>query len=120
MNDLTNEQLELIGIRDNAIWHKHKNDHGYIDGESFETFFHRKHGYKSDQHEIEKSKRNLSLEERIQKEQHEKLRVDGVFLTIFPWHHKNYKGWKLENGVLTSTDKSKGHSEGKWTTFRYN
>ena len=86
---------------------------GHKDGEDFETFFHRKHGYKSDQDEIEKSKRNLSLEERIQKlenpfkEQHEKLRVNKVFLTIFPWHYKNYEGWNLENGVLYSTDKSK-------------
>ena len=65
MNDLTKVQLELIGIKDNEIWHKHKNDHGYIDGESFETFFHRKHGYASDKHIFESNKRNLTQEERI-------------------------------------------------------
>ena len=65
MNDLTKVQLELIGIKDNEIWHKHKNDHGYIDGESFETFFHRKHGYASDKHIFESNKRNLTQEERL-------------------------------------------------------
>ena len=112
-NSLTEEQLKILGFENNEVWHKNREMLGYKDGEDFETFFHRKHGYKSDQHEIETNKRNLSLEERIQKlenpfkEQHEKLRVDGVFLTIFPWHYKNYKGWNLENGVLYSTDKSK-------------
>ena len=115
-NSLTEEQLEILGFENNEVWHRNREMLGYIDGEEFETFFQRKHGYKSDQHEKETNKRNLSLEERFQKlenpfkEQHEKLRVDGVFLTIFPWHHKNYKGWNLENGVLTSTDKSKGYA----------
>ena len=117
MSNLPNkEQLEILGFENNEVWHRNREMLGYIDGEDIDTWFLRKHGYEFAQHEIEKTKKNLTLEERIQKlenpfkEQHEKLRVDGVFLTIFPWHHKNYKGWNLENGVLTSTDKSKGYA----------
>jgi len=70
-NDLTSEQLKLIGICNNEAWLKHRGDHGYIDGEGFEVFYKRKQGYGPDQHETEINKRNFTTEERL-------IQVEGL------------------------------------------
>ena len=65
-NNLSTVQLKILGFPSNEVWHKNREMLGHKDGEDFETFFHRTHGYKSDRHLIEITKKNLTLEERME------------------------------------------------------
>ena len=64
-NSFTDEQLKLLGFQSREIWEKHRKLLGHLDGESFEVFFQRKHGYPSNKHEEEKSKKDLTKNEII-------------------------------------------------------
>ena len=65
-NNLSTVQLKILGFPSNEVWYKNREMLGHKDGEDFETFFHRTHGYKSDRHLIEITKKNLTLEERME------------------------------------------------------
>ena len=81
---------------------------GHKDGEDFETFFHRKHGYSSDKHVFESNKRNLTIEEKFEglisqikdiknplKEEHKILRSSGVYFSLFPTYYNQFNKWVL-------------------------
>ena len=66
MNKLTDQQLQLLGIASHEIWDKNRELYGHKDGESFEDFFVRKHGYPSDKHNEEINARDLPPSEKIE------------------------------------------------------
>ena len=66
MNKLTDQQLQLLGIASHEIWDKNRELHGHKDGEAFEDFFVRKHGYPSDKHNEEINARDLPPSEKIE------------------------------------------------------
>ena len=105
---LTDKQLEILGFENNTIWLMNREMLGHKDGEDFETFFHRKHGYSSDKHVFESNKRNLTIEEKFEglisqikdiknplKEEHKILRSSGVYFSLFPTYYKQFNKWVL-------------------------
>ena len=66
MNKLTDQQLKLLGISSHEIWVKNRELYGHKDGESFEDFFVRKHGYPSYKHNEEINARDLPPSEKME------------------------------------------------------
>ena len=91
-NNLSTVQLKILGFPSNEVWHKNREMLGHKDGEDFETFFHRTHGYKSDRHFIEITKKNLTLEERMDN------RIDRLINTL----EGGFKG--IEEKVTTLSE----------------
>ena len=84
---LTETQLKVLGFTNNKVWDNNRVMLGHKDGESFEEFFKRKHGYQSHLHEEEIKKRKLTeieiinnkLENLIKSVEERKIAVDSEF-----------------------------------------
>ena len=90
---LTVAQLKLLGITSNKVWEKHRKLLGHKDGESFEDFFVRKHGYASNKHkeEISSNKMNLSIESRL-------TELENLVKKINGWVNTNWEGRRKIEG----------------------
>jgi len=77
MNNFNDKQLTILGFKNNEVWLKNREMLGHKEGESFEDFFQRKHGYPSKEHDVQRKKRDLSKNEKLRQD-HDVLQNDYI------------------------------------------